>query len=129
MKPKLERVFRLFFRDSELADAQAVVGGFEGLPICGLLGRFSISGPVWVWRCERRIALQTLQYCSGMFGIILRLRPCRRPLCFGLLLFDCLFLPKSMLQFVLDPWWPHVVAMTCVLQLTVISGADVQNGV
>ena len=30
----------------------------------------------------------------------------------------------SMLQFVLDRWWPHVVGMSRVLHLTVIWGAD-----
>ena len=34
------------------------------------------------------------------------------------------FFENSLLQFVLDRWWPHVVAMPCVLQLMVISGAD-----
>ena len=29
----------------------------------------------------------------------------------------------SLLQFGLDRWWPHVVAMSLVIQLTVISGA------
>ena len=28
----------------------------------------------------------------------------------------------SLLQFVLDRWWPHVVAISCVVQLKVISG-------
>ena len=35
-----------------------------------------------------------------------------------------MFFPISLLQFVLDRWWLHVVATSRVLQLTVISGAD-----
>ena len=43
---------------------------------------------------------------------------------FGLVFLCDVFFKISLLQFVLDRWWSHVVAMSRVLQLTVISGAD-----
>ena len=41
-----------------------------------------------------------------------------------LVVFCMLFVQMSLLQFVLDRWWPHEVAMSRVFELTVISGED-----
>ena len=56
--------------------------------------------------------------------LIVRLRPCRRPPYFGLLFFGCFFVVMSVLHFVLDRWWPHIVVVSLVLEVTVISEQD-----
>ena len=55
---------------------------------------------------------------------ILRLRPCRWPLYFGLLVVECIF-SISLLKFVLVRWCLDAVSMSRILQLSVIWGADV----
>ena len=55
------------------------------------------------------MTLGTRATCTYIY--ILRLRPCRRPLYFGLLFFWCFFL-ISLLNFVLVRWSPDVVSMS-----------------